>query len=121
LKRKGNAEEEAEARFDDNEESGEGEPNLDWMPDPDKIYGPKGSDEESDEFFPETERNQSASKRGKRRQEEEEHSSDSGSEDPSEEPTLPEPSKSNPKKSKFDTKSLDKGIMEELALKLLQH
>lgn len=38
---------------DDDEDSG---PNLDWLPDPDKIYGPKGSeDDEGTDDHPESE------------------------------------------------------------------
>lgn len=33
------------------------------MPDPDKVYGPRGSDEESEEFFPQSQGSQATEKK----------------------------------------------------------
>ncbi|KAK3931418.1 putative ATP-dependent RNA helicase DDX10 [Frankliniella fusca] len=50
-KKKAKLKKEQEAEQDDFSSSDESTPDLSWLPDPDKIYGERGSDEESVEFY----------------------------------------------------------------------
>ncbi|KAE8749924.1 hypothetical protein FOCC_FOCC003393 [Frankliniella occidentalis] len=50
-KKKAKLKKEEEAEHDDFSSSDESAPDLSWLPDPDKIYGKRGSDEESEEFY----------------------------------------------------------------------
>ena len=94
------------------EDSDDYEPDLSWLPDPDKVYGPKASDEDEDDFVPLSYSNaMSSSKEAKKRKK-------------SLIPELNEretpKKKSKKSKSRIDTDLIDKDLMEELALKLLQ-
>jgi len=106
---------------DSDEEESDYEPNLDWLPDPDKVYGERGSDDDEDEVEGSlsdierivTSNNLKAKKSVKRKIDISSENNDFTT---------------NQKKSKKKTKpnaytkseNLDSALMEELALKLLQ-
>ncbi|ODN00549.1 putative ATP-dependent RNA helicase DDX10 [Orchesella cincta] len=131
LARKGLTEEEVEEQHDSNDvgatlghegdsDSDDYQPNLDWLPDPDKIYG---SNDEFDSSEPEsgyTDDDEDFHQRGKRQREVVNTDSESEEDEPP-------PKKANklnkPNKSKQFTqsnKSMDKDLMEDLALQLLR-
>ncbi|CAL8104403.1 unnamed protein product [Orchesella dallaii] len=129
LARKGLTEEEVEDQHDDDDVGGpmlgqEGDsdsddyqPNLDWLPDPDKVYGSRDeSDYESESELS----GDDFSQRGKRQREVVNTDSESDDEEPPPKKKAIKSNKNMSKKSPQSKKVLDKDLMEDLALQLLR-
>lgn len=117
---KGKHDEEEAAVLGGEDESGgsDEEPNLDWLPDPDKVYSPEDNDEDHESSEPE-DADEEESFEFNRKRPLESDSSHSDSEPEVHQSHIPAKVKNKKKKLRENCKDLDSSAMEEWALKLL--